>query len=75
MNVFYEKLDIHIQNLNEKFCAKYLIRKETYEEIVLVLRDGWGDPQFRYWVQKHFVLVKIGDSFLATLSLSLSRPF
>jgi hypothetical protein len=45
MNVFYEKLDIHIQNLNEKFHAKYIINKEIYKDIVWVLRD---DPQFRY---------------------------
>ncbi|CAF5223535.1 unnamed protein product, partial [Rotaria magnacalcarata] len=32
-----------------------------YEDIILVLRDGWGDPQFKYWVQKHFTLVKNGD--------------
>jgi len=40
MNVFYEKLDIHIQNLNEKFRDKYIIKKEMYKDIVLVMRDG-----------------------------------
>jgi hypothetical protein len=61
MDIFYKKLDIHIQNLNEKFRAKYVIRKEMYEDIILVLHDGWGDPQFKYWVQKHFILVKNDD--------------
>ena len=54
MNIFYEKLDAHIQTLNEKFRAKYLIKKEMYEEIVLVLRDGWGDAQFKHWVSETF---------------------
>ena len=43
MVLFYEQPDNHIQNLNEKFCAKYLIKKEMYEEIILVLCDGWDD--------------------------------
>ncbi|CAF5226916.1 unnamed protein product, partial [Rotaria magnacalcarata] len=51
----------HIQNLEEKYRAKYVIKHEMYEDIILVLRDGWGDPQFKYWVQKHFTLVKNGD--------------
>ncbi|CAM4825935.1 unnamed protein product [Rotaria magnacalcarata] len=61
MEIFYKKLDIHIQNLEEKYRAKYVIKHEMYEDIILVLRDGWGDPQFKYWVQKHFTLVKNGD--------------
>jgi hypothetical protein len=51
MNIFYEKLDNHIQTLNEKFRAKYLIKKGMYGDFILVLRDGWGNPQFKYWVQ------------------------
>jgi hypothetical protein len=62
MDIFYKKIDIHIQNLNEKFRAKYVIKKEMYEDIILVLRDGWGDSQFKHWVQKHFILVKNGDA-------------
>ena len=46
MDIFYAKLDAHIQRLNEKFRAKYLIKKEVYDEIILDLRDGWGGPQF-----------------------------
>ena len=47
------------ENLNEKFRAEYLIKKEVYEELFLVLRDSWKEPQFKYWAKKHFVLVKI----------------
>ena len=47
------------ENLNEKFRAEYLIKKEVYEELFLVLRDSWKEPQFNYWAKKHFVLVKI----------------
>jgi hypothetical protein len=41
MGKFYKKLNIRIQNLNEKCRAKYGIRKEMYEDIILVLHDGW----------------------------------
>jgi hypothetical protein len=27
----------------------------------LVLRDGWGDAQLKFWVLKNFKLVSIGD--------------
>ena len=74
MDIFYKKLDNHIQNLNEKFRAKYLIKTNTYDEIILALRDGWGDPQFRYWAQKHFTLVKIGETRIVHSSGKVSRP-
>jgi hypothetical protein len=74
MDIFYKKLDNHIQNLNEKFRAKYLIKKDMYEDIILVLRDGWGDTQFRYWVQQHFMLVKIGERHVVYSSGEDSRP-
>jgi len=74
MDLFYKKLDNHILNLNEKFRAKYLVKKEMYEDIILVLRDGWGGAQFRYWVQKHFVLVKIGEVHVVYSSGKKSRP-
>jgi hypothetical protein len=74
MDLFYKKLDNHIQNLNEKFRAKYLIKKVMYEDIILVLRDGWGNPQFRHWVRKHFMLVKIGETHVVYSSEKVSRP-
>jgi hypothetical protein len=74
MDIFYAKLDAHIQTLNEKFRAKYLIKRERYEEIILVLRDGWGDPQFKYWVQKHFMLVKVGELDVVYSRDKISRP-
>jgi hypothetical protein len=40
----------------------------------LVLRDGWVDPQFRYWAQKYFILVKIGETHVVYSSGKVSRP-
>ncbi|CAF4134512.1 unnamed protein product, partial [Rotaria magnacalcarata] len=74
MNLFYEKLGIHIQNLNEKFRSKYLIREEMYACIILVLRDCWDDSQFKYWAQSHFPLLKIGDSNIVYNRGNVSRP-
>ena len=45
-----------------------------YEEIVLVLRDGWGDAQFKHWVQKHFMLIKVGDLNVVYNKRKVSRP-
>jgi hypothetical protein len=62
MDVFYLILNAHIESLHEKYRAKYLVRQEMYEDIILVLRDGWGEAKFKYWAQKHFALVKIGNT-------------
>jgi hypothetical protein len=32
-----------------------------YDDIVLALRDGWGDSQFKYWVRKNFKLITNGN--------------
>lgn len=74
MDTFYEKLDIHIQTLHQKFRAKYVIKKEMYEDIISVLRYGCGTPQFRHWVQKHFILVKSGDVYVVYNNDEVSRP-
>ena len=74
MNVFYEHLDAHIQNLNEKFRAKYLVTKAMYEDIILVLHDGWGEAKFKFWTQKNFVLVKIGNVHVVYNNGKDSRP-
>ncbi|CAF4132802.1 unnamed protein product [Rotaria magnacalcarata] len=74
MNIFYETLDVHIHNLNEKFRAKYVITEEMYENIPLVLRDSCGDAQFKYWAQKYFTLVKIGDPNVVYNHGRVSRP-
>ena len=44
------------------------------DEIVLVLRDGSGGPKFKYWAQKHFMLVKVGDSDVVYSRDKISRP-
>ena len=55
---FYTLLDNHIQSLNYKFRDKFSIRQSLYDDIILVLRDGWGDSQFKFWVYKNFKLIK-----------------
>ena len=45
-----------------------------YDYIILVLHDGWGNPQFRYWVHKHFKLVKNGHLNVVYSSDKVSRP-
>ncbi|CAF3410439.1 unnamed protein product [Rotaria socialis] len=74
MEIFYKKLDLHIQNLHQKFRAKYVIKNEMYKDIILVLCDGWGDSQFKHWVQKHFILVKNSDVNVVYSSGKASRP-
>jgi hypothetical protein len=62
MDAFYNMVDAHVQTLHTKYRAKYLIRKAMYEDIIHVLREGAGDPKFKFWVQKYFVLVEIGNA-------------
>ena len=61
MKQFYEQLDKHIESLNKRFLEKFCIKQTLYDNIVLVLRDGWGDAQLKFWVLKNFKLVTIGD--------------
>ncbi|CAF1622242.1 unnamed protein product [Rotaria magnacalcarata] len=58
---FYKLLDNHILNLNQKFRNKFSVRQSLYDDIVLALRDGWGDSQFKYWVRKNFKLITNGN--------------
>ncbi|CAM4843984.1 unnamed protein product, partial [Rotaria magnacalcarata] len=58
---FYTLLDNHILNLNHKFRDKFSIKQSLYDDIILVLRDGWGNSQFKFWVHKNFKLIKIGN--------------
>ena len=61
MEVFYKSLDKYIEGLNQKFREKFCIKQTLYEDIILVLRDGWGDSQLKFWVSRNFKLVIIGD--------------
>ena len=54
MELFYARFDKHIENLNEKFCSKYVIKKTVYDNILSVLKGASGDAQFKFWVSKHF---------------------
>ncbi|CAM4764615.1 unnamed protein product [Rotaria magnacalcarata] len=61
MELFYSKLDKHIESLDEKFGSKFVIKKAAYNGIILVLKDGCGESSFKLWVHKHFKLVTIGE--------------
>lgn len=61
MEEFYKLLDKHIESLNYKFQEKFSIKQSLYDDIVLVLKDGWGNAQLKFWVNKNFKLVTIGD--------------
>ncbi|CAF3709464.1 unnamed protein product [Rotaria socialis] len=45
-----------------------------YKDIILVLCEGWGDSQFKHWVQKHFILVKNSDVNVVYSSGKVSCP-
>ena len=60
MELFYTRLDKHIENLNEKFRSKYVIKKTVYDNILSVLKGASGDAPFKFWINKHFKLVTIG---------------
>jgi hypothetical protein len=49
MEEFYKLLDKHIEGLNQKF-QKFSIKQSLYDDIILILRDGWGDSQLKFWV-------------------------
>jgi hypothetical protein len=48
MEEFYKLIDKHIEGLNYKFQNKFSIKQSLYDDIVLVLRDGWGDFQLKF---------------------------
>lgn len=69
---YYKLLDHHIESLNPKFQKKFSIKQSIYDEIILVLRDGWGDSQFKFWVHKNFYLNKTGgENFVYDIKSNL----
>ena len=44
-----------------------------YDEII-VLRDGWDGPHFKYRDQKYFMLDEVGDSHVVYSRDEISRP-
>ncbi|CAF2120259.1 unnamed protein product [Rotaria magnacalcarata] len=61
---FYKLLDNHILNLNRRFRKKFSIRQPLYDDIILVLRDGWGDSQLKFWARKNFKLIWNGNEHI-----------
>ena len=43
MELFYSKLDEHIESLGEKFRLKFVITQAVHNDIILVLKDGWSE--------------------------------
>jgi hypothetical protein len=73
MELFYSKLDQHIQSFGEKFRLKFVITQAIYNDIMLVLKDGCGEAQFKFWVHKHFKLVTIGE-LQVVYGIKLNNP-
>ena len=48
MDIFEARLAVHVQTLNEKCHAKHLIKREIYDEVILVLPNSRGDLQSKY---------------------------
>ena len=61
MELFYSKLDQHILSLGKKFRSKFVITQAIYNDIMLVLKDGRGKAQFKFWIHEHFKLVTVGE--------------
>jgi hypothetical protein len=50
---FYSKLDAYLSALNCKRGSKYVIKNETYDNILLVLlNEKKLDPSFIFWARK-----------------------
>ena len=62
MELFNEKMQAYIDNLDLKKRAKYTIKKDTYETILRVLKaeETNDSAKFRFWAKKTFMYVTIG---------------
>jgi hypothetical protein len=59
---FYTKLNAYVKSLSTKKQTKYLIKTETYYQLIDIL-NGTGSKcpaQFKFWAKKRFYIVKIG---------------
>ena len=52
MELFYSKLDKHIESLGEKFRSKFVIKQAAYGDIILVLKEGCDKSSFKFWFHK-----------------------
>lgn len=73
MDHYHTLLDDHIASLNPKFRDKFAIKQSLYDNIVLVLQEGWGDAQFKFWVHKNFKLIKV-DNQNIVYDIKSDRP-
>ena len=74
MDIFYEKFEYYIKNLDEKKREKYTIRNEMYINILNALQNQNTNfsPKFKFWVRQNFRLVEIGSSeFIYSLKNNL----
>ncbi|CAF4607507.1 unnamed protein product, partial [Didymodactylos carnosus] len=74
---FYEELEKHINSLNSKYREKFVIRKQTCDDIskaLLLERDKKSDlfsPPFIFWARNNFVLVRTAG--IETVSCAKSK--
>ncbi len=60
---FYAKVGAFMEALKGKKQEKYLMKSETYNQVVQVLKgtESKNQAQFKFWAKKRFHIVKIGD--------------
>ena len=63
MEVFNGKLQSYIDSLDVKKRSKYTIKKDTYHEILKVLKSDSSNQsaKFKFWARKNFSIVQIGS--------------
>jgi len=60
---FYSKVNAYIKALNQRKRDKYVIKTETYKQVVQILakEEYKSGAKFKFWAKQRFYLVKIGD--------------
>jgi hypothetical protein len=66
MELFNEKIQSYINNLDVKKRDKYTIKNDMYSNILNVLKskNTAVSAKFKFWVRRTFSLVEIGSSQL-----------
>ncbi|CAF1358344.1 unnamed protein product [Didymodactylos carnosus] len=71
---FYEELEKHINSLNSKYHEKFVITKQTCDDIskaLLLERGKKSDLSFIFWARNNFVLVRTAG--IETVSCAKSK--
>ena len=61
--VFYTIVTAYIEALNPRKRDKYLMKTETYNQVLQILRGTAkkNEAKFKFWAKQRFYIVKIGD--------------